>query len=157
MIEACPGPEDLSAYVDGELPADDHARIAAHLASCTACAALHAELVELSVAFASLPDERLGFDLSQVVRGRIEALPPRREPGRRPRWRAMDWRGWLPVGAAAIASLSLGLALGTSLVAPVVVAPAISPLQVFAPVAPGGLCPGLGSCWRPAATPRQLP
>ena len=58
---------------------------------------------------------------------------------------------------SAIASLSLGLVLGTSLVAPVVVAPAISPLQVFAPVAPGGLCPGLGSCWRPVATPRQLP
>ncbi len=156
MTRFCPNLEDLSAYLDGELPADVRKRVAAHLASCAACVARYAELDALRADFSALPDERLGFDLSQVIRGRIEALPPRQEIRRAPRWRLTNWRRLVPVGAAA-ASLSLGLVLGTSLTAPVAVAPAMSALEVFAPIAPGGLCPALGSCWRPATPTRQLP
>lgn len=156
MTQSCPSLEDLSAYFDGELPADVRKRMAAHLTSCAACAARYAEFDALRTDFAALPDERLGFDLSQVIRGRIEALPPRQETSRAPRWRLTNWRRLVPVGAAA-ASLSLGLVLGTSLTAPVAVAPAMSALEVFAPIAPGGLCPPLGSCWRPATSTRQLP
>lgn len=160
MTESCPNPEDLSTYLDGELPADGRDRTAAHLASCGACATLYADLSALRAEFSALPDERLGFDLSQVVRGRIEALPTRRETRRAPRWSVADWRRLLPVGAAAAASLSLGLALGISLTAPVAIAPAMSTLQVFAPVAPGGLCAGSGSCWRSAGSAgsaKQIP
>lgn len=156
MTKSCPSLEDLSAYLDAELPADVRKRTAVHLASCAACAGRYAELDALRADFAALPDERLGFDLSQVIRGRIEALPPREETRRVSRWRLTDWRRLVPVGAAA-ASLSLGLFLGTSLTAPVAVAPAMSALEVFAPIAPGGLCPPLGSCWRPATPTNQLP
>lgn len=156
MTRSCPSLENLSAYLDGELPADMRNRMAAHLASCAACASRHAEFEALRADFSTLPDERLGFDLSQVIRGRIEALPVRQESRRTPWWRPTNWRGLVPVGAAA-ASLSLGLALGMSLTAPVAVAPATSALEVFAPIAPGGLCPPLGSCWRPATPTRQLP
>lgn len=156
MTKSCPSLEDLSAYLDGELPADVRKRTAVHLASCAACTARYAKLDALRADFAALPDERLGFDLSQVIRGRIEALPPREETRRAPRWRLTNWRRLVPMGAAA-ASLSLGLVLGTSLTAPAAVAPAMSALEVFAPIAPGGLCPPFGSCWRPAASTRQLP
>lgn len=157
MTESCPNPEDLSMYLDGELPADVRDRTAAHVASCAACAALYADLAALRADFAVLPDERLGFDLSQVVRGRIEALPGGGKARRAARRRMTDWRTLLPVGAAAAASLSLGLAMGISLTAPAAVAPAMSALQVFAPVAPGGLCAGLGSCWRPMGSTRLVP
>ncbi|HRO58347.1 MAG TPA: zf-HC2 domain-containing protein [Burkholderiaceae bacterium] len=157
MTKWCPNPDDLSAYLDGELPADLRARTAAHLKTCAACAARHAEFQALRADFAALPDERLGFDLSQVVRGRIDALPARPRGRHTPRWHVANWRGLLPIGAAAVASLSLGLALGTSLIAPAAIAPATGLLEVFAPVAPGGLCSGLGSCWRPTAITRQIP
>jgi len=156
MITSCPSLEDLSAYLDGELPADLRKRMAGHLSSCAACAARYADLEALRADFAALPDERLGFDLSQVIRGRIDALPARRETRRAPWWRPANWRSLVPVGAAA-ASLSLGLVLGTSLTAPAAVAPVMSALEVFAPIAPGGLCPAHGSCWRPVTPTRQLP
>lgn len=156
MTQHCPALEDLSAYLDGELPVEVRQRMAAHLASCAACASRYADLEGLRADFAALPDERLGFDLSQVIRGRIEALPVRPEARRAPRWRPANWHRLVPVGAAA-ASLSLGLFLGTSLTAPVAVAPAMSALEVFAPIAPGGLCPVRGSCWRPATPTRQIP
>ena len=152
MSEPCPAFEDLSAYLDGQLRPRAHARLAAHLAACPACAASLAELRALHTDFQALPDERLGFDLAQVIRGRIEALPPRTQAGRAPRWRRL-----VPAGIGAAASVSIGLALGMSLTAPVAVAPAISRIEVFAPIAPGGLCPGMRSCWRPGASTGQRP
>lgn len=157
MTQSCPNPEDLSALLDGELPAKARDLTAAHLVSCDACAALYADLAALRVEFSALPDERLGFELAQVIRGRIEALPDRRAAGRSPRRGFADWRRLLPVGAAAAASLSLGLAMGISLTAPATIAPAAHALQVFAPIAPGGLCPVPGSCSVRTNATRQLP
>ena len=93
MSEPCPGFEDLSAYLDGQLPPRARARLDAHLASCPACAASLADLRTLRTDLQALPDERLGFDLAQVIRGRIEALPPRTKARRAPRWRRLP-----PVG-----------------------------------------------------------
>lgn len=157
MTERCPSPEDLSAYLDGALPADACSRTAAHLASCSACEVLYADLRALRADFEALPDERLGFDLAQVIRGRIEASPPRTKLRFVPGWRRL-----FPVGIGAAASVSLGLALGMSLTAPAMVAPAaraaaVSALEVFAPIAPGGLCPGMRSCWRQGASTGQRP
>ena len=152
MTEPCPYPEDLSAYLDGELPPRVRSRIERHEASCAACSALLADLRGLRSEFRALPDERLGFDLAQVIRGRIEVLPPQRQAPRAPRWRSL-----LPVGVGAAASVSLGVALGLSLTAPVVIAPAMNALEVFAPVAPGGLCPGTAPCWRPGPSTGRRP
>lgn len=146
MTRPCPNPGDLSAYLDGELAPGVRARLDTHLASCPSCAWAIAELRALHAEFRALPDESPGFDVAQVIRGRIEALPPRAAPRQ-----AWGWRHLLPAGIGAAASVSLGLALGMGLTAPVVVAPVASPLEVFAPIAPGGLCPGFGSCWRPRA------
>lgn len=147
MTNECPRTEALSTYLDAQLDAAACARLDAHLASCARCRALLDDLRGLRVDFRSLPDERLGFDLSQVIRGRIEALPTRAPARRTP-----PWRRWLPAGVGAAASLSLGLAMGLSVTAPVVaVAPIAATLEVFAPIAPGGLCVGLPSCWRTGA------
>ena len=51
MTESCPNPEDLSTYLDGELPADVRDRTAAHLASCGACATLYADLAALQMVY----------------------------------------------------------------------------------------------------------
>ena len=148
MTGACPKTEDLYAYVDSQLSVSERTRVDAHLATCASCRALLGELRGLRADFQALPDLRLGFDLAQVIRGRLAAQPTPATVSRAPRWRR-----FLPAGIGAAVSLSLGLTMGLSLTAPVaVVAPIAGALQVFAPIAPGGLCVGLRACGRPGAT-----
>ena len=45
----------LSAYLDGELPASEHADVSAHLAACPECAAFLADLAAVDAEAASLP------------------------------------------------------------------------------------------------------
>lgn len=168
MNAACPRDDDLSAWMDDELDAVAREGLEVHLASCAACRTRLTDLQALRADFLALPDERLGFELSQVIRGRIEGLPaaakppsrrapsPLRAPSpphasrpSRQRVRWPRWRGLVPAGVGAAASLSLGLAAGWILTAPVArVAPTAAALQVFAPIAPGGLCAGPRSCLR---------
>lgn len=144
MTDECPRTEALSTYLDAQLDTAACARLDAHLATCARCRALLDDLRGLRTDFRSLPDERLDFDLSQVIRGRIEALPARAPARPRP-----PWRRWLPAGVGAAASVWLGLAMGLSMTAPVVaVAPIAATLEVFAPIALGGLCTGVPSCGR---------
>ena len=144
MTDECPQTEALSTYLDAQLDAAAGARLDAHLASCARCRALLDELHDLRADFRSLPDERPDFDLAQVIRGRIEAMPTRAPTRRTPRWQR-----WLPAGVGAAASVWLGLAMGLSMTAPVVaVAPIAATLEVFAPIALGGLCTGVPSCGR---------
>ncbi len=153
MSEPCPKSEDLSAWLDGEMSTGERARMDAHLAGCDACRVLLVDWRALRAEFRGLPDERLGFDLSQVIRGRLAARPiPPSVP------RARRWRSLIPTGIGAAASLSLGLMMGWSLTAPLAgVAPTAAALEVFAPVAPGGLCTGLDSCFRSGASGRTRP
>src|SRR5690606_20421230 len=89
--------------------------------------------------------ESLGVDLSQVVRGRIEALPAAGRRSRTPR--RTGWHWFVPAGIGAAACVSLGMALGLALTVPATLPrPLGGALEVFAPVAPGGLCAGAGSC-----------
>jgi len=144
MTDECPRIEALSTYLDAQLDAAACARLDAHLATCVRCRALLDDLCGLRTDLRALADERLGFDLSQVVRGRIATLPARAPQRRTPRWRR-----WLPAGVGAAASLTLGLTMGLSMTAPVAaVAPVAATLEVFAPIAPGGLCIGMPACWR---------
>ncbi len=145
MTRTCPTIESMSAYADGELPAAQHGAFDAHLASCPRCREWLADLRAAQTGLRALADESLGFDLSQVVRGRIQSLPrpvaPMHEGERR------GWRWLVPAGLGAAASVSLGLALGMALTVPATLPrPVGGALEVFAPVAPGGLCAGAGSC-----------
>lgn len=154
MPETCPKTVDLSAYVDQQLGAVARAELGEHIERCATCAAMLADLRALRDGLQRLPDERLGFDLSQVIRGRIAA-----EAGvpRAPR-RHRSWRDLAPLGVGAAAAMSLGLAMGLALTAGsgVAVAPRFGAMAVFDPVAPGGLCIGHDACYAPRGADRGL-
>lgn len=152
MTRTCPGVEVLSARADDGLDAGRRAAIDAHLADCEHCRAWLAQLRLAQASLRALADESLGFDLSQVVRARIESLPGSggraQARGRRNR---RGWRWFVPAGLGAAASLSLGLAMGLALTVPASLPrPVAGTLEVFAPLAPGNLCAGAGSCRAPA-------
>lgn len=155
MDETCPRADDLSAWLDDELGAAERARLDAHLTRCPACSAMLADLGGLRDDLQHLPVETLGFDLSEVIRGRLaaSAAPYPARPRRR------SWRDLLPVGVGATAALSAGLFMGLALTAGsgVAVAPRIAVMSVFDPVAPGGLCIGLDACYAPRGATRGIP
>ena len=67
----------IQADTDGELAAADAARIAAHIASCPACAELHAQLAGLSQRLrAGVPYWPAPDALRTAVRQRIASRPP---------------------------------------------------------------------------------
>lgn len=140
---------DLSAYLDAELDSAAHHSVAAHLAACPRCAARLADFAALSADFARLPQQSLGCDLAGVIAGRLAAAapPPRRAPAR-------GWRGLLPLGVGAAASVALGVAMGAALFGGGAALPRVTAMSVFDPIPPGGLCPGLDSCyaWSPDKT-----
>lgn len=75
------------------------ARVAAHLASCPACAAVHARQVELLSSFATLPVPAAPAELRGRVLSAVAAARPR------PRLT------WLPVAGLAAAAVLVALAL----------------------------------------------
>lgn len=104
--------ESLSAYLDRELPAFEHARIEAHVAACSACAAQKAALEGVVSAVCSLPAAAPTADESRALRQQIL-----RRMGRRGR---MRWwptpRAW--AGAGALGLVLLGAVAGYSLLRP---------------------------------------
>ncbi len=133
---------DLSAYLDAELDAAARCRVENHLAACPRCAARLADFRHLAAEFARLPRESLGCDLAGVIAGRLaeEARP-------RPRVHASGWRGLLPLGFGAAASVALGIAMGAVLFGGGAALPRMAAMSVFDPIPPGGLCPGLDACY----------
>lgn len=156
MDEHCPRTIELSAWLDRELADAARARLEVHLAGCPACSAMLDELRQLRTELRALPGETLGFDLSELIRGRLEAERPRPVAAAR-RW--PGWRRLFPIGAGAAAALSLGLFMGLALTAGSGAAfvPRIAAMAVFDPVAPGGLCIGLDACYAPRGMNGGLP
>ena len=150
MDEACPKTELLSARLDEQLIPSERSALDDHRAKCELCAGQFAELQQLRVDLLDLPGETLGFDLSEVIRGRLASTTPRR-PATRARRRWLDLFPW---GIGAAASLTLGLTMGMAVTAgaSVAVAPPIAAMSVFAPIAPGGLCVGPPACTAPRIT-----
>jgi anti-sigma factor RsiW len=68
--------DQLSDYVDGELPGGERARVEAHLASCAECQAIAADLQSLRLAASGLPGRSPGRDLWGGIEERIGS-PPR--------------------------------------------------------------------------------
>lgn len=154
MTDACPGAGTLSAHLDEQLDDRERAHVDGHLRNCRACGEAFATMRSLRAELRALPDPTLGVDLSGAIEGRLAALPSR-QPTRASKHRGGRFIDWLPVGAAAAASLTLGLAMGFGLTVGsgltagpgLVTAPRVSAMAVFDPIAPGGVCIGLDACY----------
>lgn len=131
----CPLHEQLSAYIDGEMPHPERKRFQAHLAGCAACSNEAEKLDALRAGLAALPAPALGFDLA----AQYAQLPAPRRTALRPR--ISRWQAWAGGGISVALSLGAGIWLGGLLLAaPAHVTPAFTVDHVFAPIPPGGLC-----------------
>lgn len=102
---------DLSAWIDGELPAPRRAAVGAHLAGCPACAARVEELRAVDRALRALPSPTAGAELRERLAGRLSAgreAPGVRRPPARARRRLAPALA-LPLAAAAALALYLAL------------------------------------------------
>src|SRR6476659_5153452 len=79
-----PGDEVLSAYLDGELSADDRAAVEARLATDPAAQQLLHELRSVSQSVQALPTESLGRDLSEEVIRRARVMRGSPDPAPSP-------------------------------------------------------------------------
>ena len=94
---SCPSLVELAAYIDGRLPPGDHERIETHLGGCRVCLAA---VSEIRVGSAQIP----GAEVPEAVIDSAKALRP--APVYPSRWRLAEW---LTVGAAAAASIAVGV------------------------------------------------
>jgi anti-sigma factor RsiW len=133
VVEIAPGcvafDEDLSAWIDAELPAPRRAAVEAHLASCRACSARAEELRSVDRALRALQAPAVAADLRERLGERLSgarapvASATRSGAARARRRFAPAWA--LPVAAAAALTLTLVLRPAThpeSAVEPVPVA-----------------------------------
>jgi predicted anti-sigma-YlaC factor YlaD len=97
----------LSEYVDGELAADERVELERHLAACTDCRIIVADLGRLRALAGTLADREPGRDLWPAIEARIGAARVR--PFRR------RWTFTLPQLAAAAALLLVAGAGGAAL------------------------------------------
>jgi anti-sigma factor RsiW len=103
--------ESIGPYADGELPADEAARVEEHLRSCADCAAAHRQLVDTS---SQLRSGLMRYEAPDVLKARIRAslgesgrdVGPRRAP-----LPSRTRNGWTRAVAAAavVAIVSSGL------------------------------------------------
>jgi anti-sigma factor RsiW len=109
---------ELSAWIDGELPAARAAEVAAHVAACQACSARAATLRRADAALRAIPLRELAPGaLAEVVRRstaggaeRGSRLPRvRRAPAPHGRW--LGWAGAALGTGAAAAAMALYLVL----------------------------------------------
>jgi hypothetical protein len=90
----------LSEYLDGELPADERARLDAHLQGCADCTATLIELKRVTVRARALTDRQPQSDLWPAIAERIGATPPSGVPAIRGRI-GRRWSFSMPELAAA--------------------------------------------------------
>ena len=141
MSKYCRRSEDLSAYLDGELDEKTRLNLEMHLGNCFACKEMLQDLRCLHGYFQGLPHQEVGFDLAPVVlAGLGRSAPPTR-------WPRFSWWQLLPVSFTAVATLSLGVFLGTSLIGKPDAAVTTPTLALFDPIPPGGICIGFAGCY----------
>ncbi len=73
---SCAYEEDLTAYMDGELPEARRAEVAAHLGTCADCQRTEALLRRAVASLAELPEFKPSADTRRAVLAKVEALPP---------------------------------------------------------------------------------
>lgn len=98
--------EKISAFVDGDLPAREAARVRAHIDGCARCQKEEAALTQLRGGLASLPapepKEEDGW-LALARRLQTEPAPPVRF------WQRWSWRRWVLVPTFATVALAAAL------------------------------------------------
>ncbi|HEY9722025.1 MAG TPA: zf-HC2 domain-containing protein [Oscillatoriaceae cyanobacterium] len=99
--------EDISSYLDGELPVEAEQRVHGHLRQCTSCAEYMVELVPLVKTLRHLPAPVPSTDPWRAIAAEL-----RREPrfARRAWWRDTNRIGW--AAAAVVISVSSAVAIG---------------------------------------------
>jgi anti-sigma factor RsiW len=105
---SCPFEEDLTAYVDGELPHERRAEVETHLSGCAGCQGTEALLRRTVARMAELPEFTPSTATRREVLAKVDALP--RPLGER--LRAL-LRPTVLVPAAGLAAVA-GLALYTT-------------------------------------------
>lgn len=139
MNTDCPRNADLSAYLDGELPAPARAVIKAHLRGCGVCDEHLAALTGLRRGVTALGQETVGFDLAPRLRQRLGTTPALP-------WWPRTW-GWLPLSFAATATVVIGVFLGSLLVRTTGTTDSSAPaMALFDPIPPGGICLSARPC-----------
>jgi len=73
---SCPFEEDLTAYVDAELPSARRAEVEAHLRGCAGCQGTEALLRRTLARLAELPEPVPSTATRRAVLAKVEALPP---------------------------------------------------------------------------------
>ena len=77
---SCTFEEDLTAYVDGELPPARRAEVEAHLGTCEECRSTEALLRRTLTSLSALPEFKPSPDTRRAVLAKVDALPlPLRE------------------------------------------------------------------------------
>jgi anti-sigma factor RsiW len=103
---SCAFEEELTAYIDGELPAPRRAEVETHLGTCSECRSTEALLRRTLTQMAALPEFKPSPDTRRAVLAKVDALPlPLRE-----RLRA------LLRPAVLVPSLGLAAAVGLAIV-----------------------------------------
>jgi anti-sigma factor RsiW len=73
---SCAFEEELTAYVDGELPPPRRAEVAAHLGTCAECRSTEALLRQTVARMAELPEFTPSAETRRAVLAKVDALPP---------------------------------------------------------------------------------
>ena len=100
----CVDAEELSAFLDGELPAEVARRVRDHASSCSRCATLLGAMAGTSRALAGLPREAADEALVKAVARRAAedgSAAPRERRSRR------SWTGWATAAAVLLGSVLL--------------------------------------------------
>ena len=141
MSKYCKRSEDLSAYLDGELDEKTRLNLEMHLGDCFACKEMLQDLRCLHGYFQGLPQQEVGFDLAPMV---LAELGRKTSSTRQPRF---NWWQLLPVSFTAMATVLLGVFLGTSLIGRPDAEVTTPTLAMFDPIPPGGICVGFAGCY----------
>jgi anti-sigma factor RsiW len=73
---SCTFEEDLTAYVDGELPPARRAEVETHLGTCAECRGTEALLRRTLTSLTALPEFMPSPDTRRAVLAKVDALPP---------------------------------------------------------------------------------
>ena len=73
---SCAFEEELTAYIDGELPAARRTEVEAHVGGCAACKSTEALLRRTVAGLALLPEFVPSADTRRAVLAKVDALPP---------------------------------------------------------------------------------
>ncbi|ADO69954.1 anti-sigma factor family protein [Stigmatella aurantiaca] len=102
---SCTFEEELTAFIDGELPPSRHAEVAVHLGACAQCQSTEALLRGTLANMALLPEFVPLPNTRHQVLARVDALPP---PLKERLLALLRPRVWVPaLGLAAVAVLAV--------------------------------------------------